>query len=84
VNSPLLYQKCTTDDKSKITDVIHTIYEAVKHLPKPVRRVCIVRSPVLRTVGYITNLGLGPNRSVHGLVSLPLLFYNLRSGGHGE
>ena len=26
----------------KLTDVVHTIYEAVLHLPKPVRRVCIV------------------------------------------
>lgn len=26
----------------KIIDVVHTIYEAVLHLPKPVRRVCIV------------------------------------------
>ncbi|KAJ9096390.1 hypothetical protein QFC21_005212 [Naganishia friedmannii] len=29
--------------KSKITDVIATIYEAVRHLPKPVRRVCYVQ-----------------------------------------
>ncbi|ORY25239.1 major facilitator superfamily domain-containing protein [Naematelia encephala] len=29
--------------KSKIRDVIGTIYEAVLHLPKPVRRVCIVQ-----------------------------------------
>lgn len=27
----------------KITDVIATIYEAVRHLPKPVRRVCYVQ-----------------------------------------
>ncbi|GFZ42873.1 hypothetical protein JCM24511_00591 [Saitozyma sp. JCM 24511] len=29
--------------RSKVRDVIWTIYEAVKHLPKPVRRVCIVQ-----------------------------------------
>ncbi|KAK4685424.1 solute carrier family 45, member 1/2/4, partial [Tremellales sp. Uapishka_1] len=29
--------------KSKIRDVISTIYEAVLHLPKPVRRVCFVQ-----------------------------------------
>jgi hypothetical protein len=28
---------------SKITDVVATIYEAAIHLPKPVRRVCIVQ-----------------------------------------
>ena len=27
---------------SKLRDVVHTIYEAVLHLPKPIRRVCIV------------------------------------------
>lgn len=27
----------------KLTDVISTIYEAVRHLPKPVRRVCYVQ-----------------------------------------
>lgn len=27
----------------KITDVVSTIYEAAIHLPKPVRRVCIVQ-----------------------------------------
>ncbi|ORX36430.1 major facilitator superfamily domain-containing protein [Kockovaella imperatae] len=29
--------------RSKVSDVISTIYEAVLHLPKPVRRVCIVQ-----------------------------------------
>ncbi|CAD6576865.1 MAG: hypothetical protein TREMPRED_001789 [Tremellales sp. Tagirdzhanova-0007] len=29
--------------RSKFSDIVHTIYEAVLHLPKPVRRVCIVQ-----------------------------------------
>ncbi|GHJ86937.1 hypothetical protein NliqN6_3339 [Naganishia liquefaciens] len=29
--------------RSKLTDVVSTIYEAVRHLPKPVRRVCYVQ-----------------------------------------
>ena len=32
-----------TDTYSKFTDVFSTIYEAVIHLPKPVRRVCYVQ-----------------------------------------
>ena len=30
----------------KLRDIVLTIYEAVLHLPKPVRRVCIVRDQI--------------------------------------
>jgi solute carrier family 45 protein 1/2/4 len=31
------------DEISKLRDIIGTIYDAARHLPKPVRRVCVVQ-----------------------------------------
>lgn len=36
-------ERALGEKKSKVSDVAHTIYEAVRHLPKPVRRVCYVQ-----------------------------------------
>ena len=33
----------STDIDSKLRDIIGTIYDAARHLPKPVRRVCVVQ-----------------------------------------
>ena len=58
-------------DGRKLRDVVSTIYDAVLHLPKPVRRVCIVSCDLW--------LGLTPgtNSRIHGLVSVSVLLDNV-------
>ncbi len=72
-------QERSDDTFRKISDVIHTIYEAVLHLPKPVRRVCIVSRSLIQSAN-----NLGANRRLHGMVPVSVLLDHLRRPSHGK